>query len=607
MVRPHSLPVRGSLRTLQFQSRVGCCRTLPRCPSVQSRHIQVSFPRSANERNQSFKTQLYESTQQRLKRERAEQERHAQYQTQSQGGRYAAFLFALTFFSTGAYFLGTLKPPALPTSSTAPLLDVEPLQHNVSQSNLQAAWADFVEILGKENVSTENGDLEMHSGSDWSSYTLKENEKPFLVLYPSTTEEVSRIMKVCHQRVIPVTPYSGGTSLEGHFAPTRGGICIDFRRMDRILEVHEKDLDVVVQPALGWEDLNEQLSANGLFFPPDPGPGAMIGGMVGTGCSGTNAYRYGTMREWVLSLTVVLADGTVIKTKQRPRKSSAGYDLTRLFIGSEGTLGLVTEATLKLTVKPKSQSVAVASFPTIHSAAECVTRVVEEGIPVAGVEILDDVQMKCINDSQATSRRWKESPTLFFKFTGTPVGVKEQISMVQKIVSGAAGRSFEFARGEEEMQELWSARKQALWSVMSMRRGPEDHVWTTDVAVPMSKLPDIVETTKQDMTKSGLLAGICGHVGDGNFHAIILFNESERKNAEAVVHRMVKRAVEMEGTVTGEHGVGLIKRDYLEHEVGQSTVDTMRRLKLAFDPLCLLNCDKVVRVEPPAPGDVKEW
>lgn len=395
---------------------------------------------------------------------------------------------------------------------------MESLQHNVSQSNLQAAWADFVEILGRDNVSTENADLDMHSGSDWSSYTRKENEKPFLVLYPSTTEEVSRIMKVCHQRVIPVTPYSGGTSLEGHFTPTRGGVCIDFRRMDRILEVHEKDLDVVVQPALGWEDLNEQLSESGLFFPPDPGPGAMIGGMVGTGCSGTNAYRYGTMREWVLSLTVVLADGTIIKTKQRPRKSSAGYDLTRLFIGSEGTLGLVTEATLKLTVKPKSQSVAVASFPTIHSAAECVTRVVEEGIPVAGVEILDDVQMKCINDSQATRRRWKESPTLFFRFTGTPVGVKEQINMVQRIVSGAAGQSFEFARGEEEMQELWSARKQALWSVMSMRRDPKDHVWTTDVAVPMSKLPDIVESTKQDMTRSGLLAGICGHVGDGNFH-----------------------------------------------------------------------------------------
>lgn len=422
------------------------------------------------------------------------------------------------FFSTGGYYLGSLKPAALPTSSTTSLSDLEPPRHNTSPSNLQAAWADFVEILGKDNVSTDEFDLDTHSGSEWSSYSRKENEKPFLVLYPSTTEEVSRIMKVCHQRVIPVTAYSGGTSLEGHFSATRGGVCIDFRRMNRILALHKHDLDVVVQPALGWEELNEELAKHGLFFPPDPGPGAMIGGMVGTGCSGTNAYRYGTMREWVLSLTVVLADGTVIKTKQRPRKSSAGYDLTKMFIGSEGTLGLVTEATLKLTVKPKSQSVAVASFPTIHDAAQCVTRVVEEGVPVAGVEILDDVQMRCINASKTTSRQWKESPTLFFKFTGTPVGVKEQISIVQKLAKSTAGQSFEFARGEEEMQELWSARKEALWSVMAMKRDPQDHVWTTDVAVPISKLPDIIEATKQDMAQSGLLAGICGHVGDGNFH-----------------------------------------------------------------------------------------
>jgi len=425
---------------------------------------------------------------------------------------------ALVFFSTGAYYLGSLKPAALPSSSTTPLSEIDAPKHNVSPSNLQAAWADFVEILGKENVSTAAGDLESHSGSDWSSYSVKEGEKPFLIVYPSSTEDVSRIMKVCHQRVIPVTPYSGGTSLEGHFAPTRGGVCIDFRRMDRILQLHNRDLDVVVQPAVGWEELNEEIAKDGLFFPPDPGPGAMIGGMVGTGCSGTNSYRYGTMREWVLSLTVVLADGTVIKTRQRPRKSSAGYDLTKLFIGSEGTLGLVTEATLKLTVKPKSQNVAVASFGSIQQAAECVTSVVEAGIPVAGVEILDDIQMKCINASQTTSRQWKESPTLFFKFTGTPAGVKEQIGMVQKIVSSTSGKSFEFARGEEEMTELWSARKQALWSVMAMKRTPDDHVWTTDVAVPMSKLPDIMEATKDDMTKNGLLAGICGHVGDGNFH-----------------------------------------------------------------------------------------
>ncbi|KAL4901832.1 hypothetical protein BDW74DRAFT_159681 [Aspergillus multicolor] len=549
------------------------------CRPFLSRGLQSSRQcRSEVEKPQPFKNQLYESTQQRLRRERAEQERYAQYQNQSQGGRYAALMFALVFFSTGAYYLGSLKPASLPTTSTSNLYELEPPRHDVSSSNLQAAWADFVEIIGKENVSTEYADLVSHAGSDWSSYKTKENEKPFLVLYPSSTQDVSRIMKVCHQRLIPVTPYSGGTSLEGHFAPTRGGVCIDFRRMDRILEVHKGDMDVVVQPALGWEELNETLADQGLFFPPDPGPGAMIGGMVGTGCSGTNAYRYGTMREWVLSLTVVLADGAIIKTKQRPRKSSAGYDLTRLFIGSEGTLGLVTEATLKLTVKPKSQSVAVASFPSIHSAAQCVTRVVEEGIPVAGVEILDDVQMKCINASGTTSRQWKEAPTIFFKFTGTPNGVKEQIGLVQKLASTAHAKSFEFARGEEEMRSLWSARKEALWSVMAMRRGPEDHVWTTDVAVPMSRLPDIIEATKQDMAESGLLAGICGHVGDGNFHAIILWNDAEKKTAEGVVHRMVKRAVEMEGTVTGEHGVGLIKRDYLQHELGESTVDLMRKV-----------------------------
>ncbi|KAJ5605078.1 Vanillyl-alcohol oxidase C-terminal subdomain 2 [Penicillium lagena] len=549
-------------------------------PSLHFRLFSVSTVRRNEKPQQSFKSQLYESTQQRLKRERTEQERFAQYQTQAPGGRYAALMFALVFFSGSAYYLGSLKPAALPKSSTSSLADIDAPQHNVSPSNLQAAWADFIDILGKENVSTALGDLEMHAGSDWSSYSHGKNEMPFLILYPSSTEEVSRIMKICHQRVIPVTPYSGGTSLEGHFASTRGGVCVDFRRMDRILGLHKRDLDVVVQPAVGWEDLNEELSKEGL---------------------------YGTMREWVLSLTVVLADGTIIKTRQRPRKSSAGYDLTKLFIGSEGTLGLITEATLKLTVKPQSQNVAVASFPSIHSAAECVTRVVEAGIPVAGLEILDDVQMKCINASQTTSRQWKESPTLFFKFAGTPVAVKEQIGLVQKIVSKAAGRSFEFARGEEEMQELWSARKQALWSVMAMKRSPDDHVWTTDVAVPMSKLPDIIEATKEDMTQSRLLAGICGHVGDGNFHAIILFSDSERKVAEGVVHRMVKRAVEMEGTVTGEHGVGLVKRDYLEHELGESTVDAMRRLKLAFDPLRLLNCDKVVRTERPAAGEVKEW
>ncbi|KAM5491192.1 D-lactate ferricytochrome c oxidoreductase [Microsporum canis] len=527
-------------------------------------------------------------------------------QKQSPHIQYTAMTITVLVTALGCYYLGTIKPAELPTSSTTSLSDAQSPQHNVSPSNLQAAWADFVEIVGRENVSTEQEDLDGRSGSAWSSYSVKESERPFLIVFPSTTEEVSRIMKVCHVRLIPVIPYSGGTSLEGHFSPTPGGVCIDFSRMNKIVTLHKNDLDVVVQPAVGWEDLNEELAKDGLYFPVDPGPGAMIGGMVGTGCSGTNAYRYGTMREWVVSLTMVLADGTIIKTRQRPRKSSAGYDLTKLFIGSEGTLGLVTEATLKVTVKPKNESVAVASFPSIHRAAECVAKIVGEGVELAGLEILDDVQMKCINDSKTTRRTWSEAPTLFLKFTGTETGIKEQIKIVQALAKSTESQSFEFARGKDEMNELWSARKAALWSVMAKKR-ENDRVWTTDVAVPISRLPDIIEQTKQDIVKNGLLAGICGHVGDGNFHAILLFNDSERAVAEGIVHRMVKRAIEMEGTVSGEHGVGLVKRDYLDHELGESTVDTMRKIKQALDPLGLLNCNKVVRVELPGQGDVKSW
>ncbi|KAI9753961.1 MAG: hypothetical protein M4579_004921 [Chaenotheca gracillima] len=545
----------------------------------------------------SFKGQLHESITQRLERERAEQQRFANQRMQSSGGRNAAITFVILASSGTFYYLGTLGVTEPSSASTTPLSVSRPPRHDVTKSNMQAAWVDIAAILGEEHVSTRSDDLDFHSGSDWSSHVANPDEKPFLIAFPSTTEEVSEIVKICHQRRIPITAYSGGTSLEGHFAATRGGICLDFGRMDQILKLHKEDLDVVVQPALGWELLNEELAKENLFFPPDPGPGAMIGGMVGTGCSGTNAYRYGTMRDWVLSLTVVMADGTVIKTRQRPRKSSAGYDLTRLFIGSEGTLGLVTEATLKVTVKPKSESVAVATFPSIREAGNCVATVVGEGIPVAAVEVLDDVQMKCINASGSTSRDWKEAPTLFFKFTGTPTAVKEQIKLVQTLAKSQGSKSFDFARNAEEAAELWSARKEALWSVMAMRKDSSDHVWTTDVAVPISRLPDIIEKTKDDISSSGLIGAIVGHVGDGNFHSILLFNETERKIAEDLVHRMVERAIEMEGTVTGEHGIGLVKRDYLNDELGTSTVDAMRKLKQAYDPLCLLNCDKIVRVE----------
>ncbi|KAH9818148.1 D-lactate dehydrogenase [cytochrome], mitochondrial [Teratosphaeria destructans] len=576
-----------------------------------ARHIgRRRYATNETDEREDFKGQLYHSTKERVDRERAEQARYAQLrQAQNSAAGQSGIVVPLVLVAgvLGGWYLGSQNGEKRDTSSTVPLRRAVPPIHDVGTANMQAAWADFKDIIGEGNVSTSEGDLKSHSGSEWSSYPEHPGDVPFAVLKPASTEEVSEIMKVCHRRRIPVTGYSGGTSLEGHFAATRGGICIDFSRMDKILQLHKDDLDVIVQPAVGWEMLNEELGEFGLFFPPDPGPGAMIGGMIGTSCSGTNAYRYGTMKEWVLSLTVVLADGTIVKTKQRPRKSSAGYDLTRAFVGSEGTLGLVTEATLKIIPKPQNVSVAVCTFPTIRSAADCVFRVVNASVPIAAIEILDDVQMKCINNAGSTSRSWTEAPTLFFKFSGTPTSVKEHISIVKDLAKKSGSKTFEFAKNKEEGDELWSARKEALWSVMGMKKDASDHVWTTDVAVPLSRLPDIIEEAKEDIAKSGLTGAIVGHVGDGNFHTILLYNDAEYEKAEHLVHRMVKRAIEMEGTATGEHGVGMVKRDYLPHEIGVEAVDLMRKMKQAFDPLCLLNCDKVVRVQQPKPGEVQEW
>ncbi|KIW20223.1 glycolate oxidase, subunit GlcD [Exophiala spinifera] len=499
--------------------------------------------------------------------------------------------------STVGYFLSS---ESASTSSTQSLEATPTIQHNVSPANISEACREFRRIVGKANVSTATADLISHSGSDYQSYAWTEATATpgEVVVYPASTQEVSEVVKVCHRRRIPITPYSGGTSIEGQYIPSMGGICIDFTRMDQILEINPLDLDCVVQPGLGWQDLNHQLESQGLFFPPDPGPGAMIGGMVGTGCSGTNAAAYGTMKDWVLSLTAVLADGTIVKTRQRPRKSSAGYDLTRTIVGSEGTLALVTEATLRLAVKPRFESVAVCTFPSVKEAARAVESIIGRGIQVAAVEILDEVQMRSINEAGLTKRKWKEEPSLFFRFAGiTDSIVQETAKLVGEIAQGHGSTSYVFATDQEEREELWSARKNALWSMMALRQHPTDKVWTTDVAVPISRLSDIIEATKSDIQANGLLGSIVGHVGDGNFHSLLLFPEEKRDVAEAVVHRMVDKAIQMEGTATGEHGVGLVKRDYLEKELGRSTVDLMRKMKSALDPLCILNCDKIVRVK----------
>ncbi|KAI8959703.1 hypothetical protein F5Y11DRAFT_291062 [Daldinia sp. FL1419] len=446
-------------------------------------------------------------------------------------------------------------------------------------------------------ISTDPEDLLAHGYSEWS--TTNPDGLPVAVVYPRSTEQVSTIARVCYKYRVPIIPYSGGSSLEGNFSAPYGGISIDFAYMDQIIQFNKDDMDIVVQPSIGWQDLNDQLSRvdSGLFFPIDPGPSAKIGGMIGTNCSGTNAVKYGTMKDWVINLTVVLADGTVIKTRRRPRKSSAGYNLNSLFVGSEGTLGLVTEATLKLAVVPEEFSVAVVTFPTIRDAAAAAAEVMQTGVPIAAMEIMDEVQMKVVNLGGATAPRvWKEVPTLFFKFAGTKTSVKENISRVQAIAKNNKGGNFEFAKDLREQKLLWSARKESLWSMLALRKEGEE-VWSTDVAVPFSRLADIIEVSKKEMDDLGLFASILGHIGDGNFHESIIYNRTKKEELDKVekcVKNMVKRALDMEGTCTGEHSVGWGKKDSLLLEVGPQTLGVMKQIKSALDPRWIMNPGKIM-------------
>lgn len=343
--------------------------------------------------------------------------------------------------------------------------------------------------LGEDTISTDESELQQHGFSEWS--TLNADRLPVAIAYPTSTEQVSEIAKVCHKYRMPMVPYSGGSSLEANFSAPHGGLTIDFAMMNKILNIHEDDMDVIVQPSIQWMDLNEKIKDTGLFFPVDPGPSAMIGGMVGTNCSGTNAVRYGTMKDWVINLTVVLADGRVIKTRRRPRKTSAGYNLTGLFVGSEGTLGIVTEATLKLAPIPELTRVGVVAFPTIRDCAATAAQLIRKGVPVQCMEIMDEVSMDVINRAGGTGREWLVAPTLFFKFSGTTAGVADSVNLTTKLAKSNKASSVEFAKNEKEAHDLWSARKQALWSMMALRTSGSD-VWSTDVAVPISRLPEII-------------------------------------------------------------------------------------------------------------------
>ncbi|KOS18206.1 D-lactate dehydrogenase [Escovopsis weberi] len=462
--------------------------------------------------------------------------------------------------------------------------------------------------LGEDAVSTDEEDLQTHGFSSWS--TVNPDRLPVAVAYPRSTEEVSAIARVCHHYRVPLVPYSGGSSLEGNFSAPHGGVSVDFHHMNKIVQINKADMDVVVQPSIGWQDLNAELSkaGTGLFFPIDPGPTARIGGMVGTNCSGTNAVRYGTMKDWVINLTVVLADGRVIKTRRRPRKSAAGYNLNGLFVGSEGTLGLVTEATLKLAVIPEETSVAVVDFPSIRDAAAAAAAVMQAAVPVQCMEIMDEIQMRVVNQSGFTAPRvWEEKPTLFFKFSGSKPGVQEHIESVKKITAEKNGGKFEFAKNEQEQQLLWSARKQSLWSMLALRKEGDDvcpltrldGTGSTDVAVPLSRLADLIEVSKKEMDDLGMFASVIGHIGDGNFHESFMYNkadEGERRKVEACVKAMVRRALDMDGTCTGEHGVGWGKKDSLLLELGAETVGVMSAIKGSLDPRWILNPGKIIDV-----------
>ncbi len=416
---------------------------------------------------------------------------------------------------------------------------------------------------------------------------------PDAVAMPRSTEDVARIVTACAAARLPIVAFGAGTSLEGHVAALEGGICLDLSEMNRVLEVSEGDLDCLVEAGVRRRQLNDELRHTGLFFPVDPGADASLGGMAATRASGTNAVRYGTMRDVVLGLTAVMADGTIVKTGGRARKSAAGYDLTRLLIGSEGTLGIITELRLRLFGIPEAMSAAVVTFPSVTAAVETVILTIQSGIPVARIELLDTVQMRaCIGYSKLEGLQ--AAPTLFFEFHGSAAGVREQAEAVDAIAGAHGGTGFQWSTETEARNRLWRARHDAYYAALALRPGCRG--WATDVCVPISRLAACITETERDVAESGLLAPLVGHVGDGNFHLLFLLepgNADELARAKAVNARLIERAIAVGGTCTGEHGVGFGKIASLEREHG-SGIGVMRAIKRALDPHNILNPGKVV-------------
>jgi D-lactate dehydrogenase (cytochrome) len=453
-----------------------------------------------------------------------------------------------------------------------------------------ALLAELRAVVG-DRVTTARGVRE-HHGKDESYYPYA---APDAVVFPHSTEEVRGIVEVCRRYHTPMIPYGVGTSLEGHILATAGGVCIDLSQMNKVLAVHGEDLDATVQAGVTRKQLNEEIRHAGLMFPIDPGADATIGGMAATRASGTNAVRYGTMRENVLALTVVTADGRIIRTSRRPRKSAAGYDLTRLFVGSEGTLGIITEVTVRLYAVPEAMSAAVCSFKDMKGAIDTVIHTLQHGIPIARSEALCATTMKAINAYNKTA--YKEQPTLWLEFHGTEAGVAEQARLVQEIAAENGGEGFEWATKPEDRNRLWSARHQAYFAGLQLR--PGTRAVSTDVCVPISRLTECIVETTRDIERASMPIPLFGHVGDGNFHCMVLIrpdSTADLAEAKAFNERLVDRALALEGTCTGEHGIGSGKIASLKKEHGNA-VDLMVAIKRTFDPDNLMNPGKVVPLQ----------
>jgi D-lactate dehydrogenase (cytochrome) len=424
--------------------------------------------------------------------------------------------------------------------------------------------------------------------------TYLPGQLPDGVVFVETSDDVKTVVKACSEHRVPMIPFGVGSSLEGQVNAPSGGISIDFSRMNKVLRISPEDLDVTVEPGITREELNRELRDTGLFFPIDPGANATIGGMASTRASGTNAVRYGTMKDNVLALTVVTADGEEIRTARRARKSSAGYDLTRLFVGSEGTLGVITSVTLKLQGIPEKIGGGVCAFPSVEAACDAVIMTIQMGIPVARIELLDDVQIRASNAYSGLS--YPEKPTLFLEFHGTEETVRIQSEQFAEIASDCGGDGFHWTANAEERTKLWNARHNAYWAGRAL--DPSLNGLSTDVCVPISRLAECVAETQGDIRDAGLLAPIVGHAGDGNFHVLVLFDDKDPAsvaNVEAFTGRLSRRALAMDGTCTGEHGVGQGKMSYLDEELG-GAVELMRSIKKGFDPQNLFNPGKIFRI-----------